>query len=149
MEIRCRINGENITLCAEPQERLRDVLYRTGFRSARDCEDAEGFATSIVLKKTPEFFEIILEKEANFMIKVGDYWFYKAPGVERIDLMGMFFDRPLEGETELPVYIFAPPASGENDSSQGEDWAENYYYTMKKAPEFRVRYEPVCEVAER
>ena len=142
------------------KEMIRDPYFQPKFEEQEEsslpmtlrwggAEDAEGFATSIVLEKTPEFFEMILEKEVNFMIKVGDYWFYKAPGVARIDLMGMFFDRPLEGETELPVYIFAPPASGENDSSQGEDWAENYYYTMKKAPEFRVRYEPVCEVAER
>ncbi|MBR1741185.1 MAG: hypothetical protein IJ733_04820 [Lachnospiraceae bacterium] len=44
--------------------------------------------------------------------------------------------------------VFAPPASGENDPAQGRDWAENYYYTMKKAPEFRIRYEAVDVVPE-
>ena len=44
MELKCKINGEEVTLRAEPTARLRDVLYRAGYRSVRDSDDAEGFA---------------------------------------------------------------------------------------------------------
>lgn len=46
MEVKCRLNGENITLHGEPTARLRDVLYHTGCYSVRDSDDAEGFAGS-------------------------------------------------------------------------------------------------------
>ena len=46
MELKCKINGEEVTLRAEPTARLRDVLYRAGYRSVRDSDDAEGFAGS-------------------------------------------------------------------------------------------------------
>lgn len=46
MEYKCRINGELRTLIGEPAERLRDVLYRSGYLSVRDSDDAEGFAGS-------------------------------------------------------------------------------------------------------
>ena len=67
MEIRCRINGENMTLCAEPQERLRDVLYRTGFRSVRDSDDAEGFAGSdtIVFNGKLKYSNLLLAYQAE------------------------------------------------------------------------------------
>ena len=67
MEIRCRINGENITLCAEPQERLRDVLYRTGFRSVRDSDDAEGFAGSdtIIFNGKLKYSNLLLAYQAE------------------------------------------------------------------------------------
>ena len=34
MELKCKINGEEVTLRAEPTARLRDVLYRAGYRSS-------------------------------------------------------------------------------------------------------------------
>ncbi len=43
----------------------------------------------------------------------------------------------------MKLRIFAPPATGENDPSQGEDWQENYYYTLKSLPDIRLRFEPV------
>lgn len=46
MEFKCRLNHELVTLCGEPTERLRDVLYRNGCYSVRDSDDAEGFAGS-------------------------------------------------------------------------------------------------------
>ena len=42
MEVKCRLNGENIILRGEPTDRLRDVLYHTGCYSVRDSDDAEG-----------------------------------------------------------------------------------------------------------
>ena len=46
MDIKCRINGKNVTLVALEDERLRDVLYRSGYNSVRDSDDREGFAGS-------------------------------------------------------------------------------------------------------
>ena len=60
-----------------------------------------------------------------------------------IDLMSAFYEKPLEGECDMTLKIFAPPASGENDPSQGADWAENYYYTIEKLPKVRLEFEPV------
>ena len=52
MELKCKINGEEVTLRAEPTARLRDVLYRAGYRSVRDSDDAEGFAGAIPSSST-------------------------------------------------------------------------------------------------
>lgn len=67
MEVKCRINGEEIILCAEPQERLRDVLYRTGYHSVRDSDDAEGFAGSdtIVFNGKLKYSNFILLYQAE------------------------------------------------------------------------------------
>ena len=46
MEISARINGKITTLTGNPDERLRDVLYRSGNTSVRDSDDGEGFAGS-------------------------------------------------------------------------------------------------------
>jgi hypothetical protein len=69
-------------------------------------------------------------------------WFYKKTGVRTIDLMPAFFEKPVEGACELIFRLFAPPAGGVNDPSQGEDWAFNYYTQINKLPQFRIRYEP-------
>ncbi len=110
------------------------------------AEDAEGVAIALTLEKTPEFCEITFEEELNLMIEINGRWFYKAPGTKTIDLMPAFFENPVEDGTELTLKIFAPPASGENDPSQGEDWAINYYCTMEKMPQLRIRYESVQDV---
>ncbi|MDF2473870.1 MAG: hypothetical protein K0R21_1652, partial [Anaerocolumna sp.] len=52
-------------------------------------------------------------------------------------------EKPLTGACDLTLKLFAPPASGENDPSQGEDWATNYYTALSKLPEFRLRFEPI------
>jgi hypothetical protein len=57
--------------------------------------------------------------------------------------MPAFFEKPLTGACDLTLKLFAPPASGENDPSQGEDWATNYYTALPKLPEFRLRFEPI------
>ena len=46
MEISARINGKITTLTGNPDERLRDVLYRSGNTAVRDSDDGEGFAGS-------------------------------------------------------------------------------------------------------
>ena len=77
------------------------------------------------------------------MIEIGGEWFYKAPGVKCIDLGSAFFEKPIEGETDMTLRFFAPPASGENDPGQGFDWQQNYYFSMQKLPEIRIVYEPI------
>jgi len=68
MELKCKINGEEVTLRAEPTARLRDVLYRAGYRSVRDSDDAEGFAGSDTIVFNGKL------KYANFIL------FYQAEG---------------------------------------------------------------------
>ena len=70
MELKCRLNGEEVTLRAEPTARLRDVLYRAGYRSVRDSDDREGFAGSDTIVFNGKL------KYANFIL------FYQAEGAE-------------------------------------------------------------------
>ena len=37
---KCTINGESVLLSGAETDRLRDALYRAGFRSVRDSDDA-------------------------------------------------------------------------------------------------------------
>ncbi len=55
------------------------------------------------------------------MLELNGFWFYKAPGVKCVDMMSAFFKNRLDGAKDMDLKIFAPPASGENDPSQGED----------------------------
>lgn len=112
------------------------------------AEDAEGISMDVLLEKTPEFFEIEFEEPLNLMIEMNGKWFYKAPETNRIDVMAAFFENPVKEKTMLKLRIFAPPAGGENDSSQGEDWWNNYYCCMNKLPKLRIRYEAVEQVQE-
>ena len=46
---------------------------------------------------------------------------------------------------DMELKIFAPPAGGENDPSQGEDWQINYYTELKALPTIRIRYAPIVK----
>ena len=76
------------------------------------------------------------------MMEINGKWFYKSPKAKTIDLMSAFYEKPLDKECDLTLRIFAPPASGENDPSQGEDWDINYYSEITKMPSVRIRFEP-------
>ncbi len=67
MEYKCRINGEEVRLVGEATERLRDVLYRTGYLSVRDSDDGEGFAGSdtIVFNGELKYSNLILLYQAE------------------------------------------------------------------------------------
>ena len=67
MDYKCKINGELRTLTGEPEERLRDVLYRSGYLSVRDSDDAEGFAGSdtIVFNGKLRYSNLILLYQAE------------------------------------------------------------------------------------
>jgi uncharacterized protein YneR len=109
-------------------------------------EDSTGLSIPLHFEKDPVFAEVNFDEELqdlNLMMEINDHWFYKAPGVKMIDLMPAFFEKKLNGPCELSLNLFAPPATGENDPSQGDDWAENYYTVIKKLPDIRLRFEPI------
>lgn len=115
-----------------------------------NSEDAEGVSMELEFKKDPVFAEVYFDEElidANLVMELNGKWFYKAPGVKCVDLIPAFFENHLKikkGETKkLSLKLFAPPASGENDPTQGDDWQENYYYTLTKSPNVRLRFEPI------
>lgn len=105
-------------------------------------EDAEGIAVPLHFGKNPHFCELIFEDESNLMIELNGRWFYKSPKAKTIDLMPAFYEKHIEGECDMTLKIFAPPATGENDIST-EDGMFNYYYTLEKLPTIRIRTEPI------
>lgn len=112
------------------------------------AEDAEGISMNLEFVKDPVFAEAYFEgslKEANLMMELGGQWFYKAPGVGCIDFMPLFYEKKFGENFTLKLNIFAPPASGKNDESQGDGWDENYYYEIKELPKIRLRFSPICE----
>lgn len=67
MEIKCRVNGELVTLTGNETDRLRDVLYRSGYYSVRDSDDREGFAGSdtIIFNDVLRYSNFILLYQAE------------------------------------------------------------------------------------
>ncbi len=106
-------------------------------------EDADGLAIPIEFKGDPVFCEMTVQQEIGLMVELNGRWFYKAPGVKTIDLMSAFFGKPLTGPCTLTMKLFAPPADGLNVDDGSEDWAVNSRAVLEKAPEMRIRYEPV------
>ena len=90
----------------------------------------------------PHFCELNFNDEGNYMLEINGRWFHKAPHVKFVDLMPAFFEKPLEGECDLTLRLFAPPASGCNDLSL-PDGLQNAYTVVSAMPELRVRYAPV------
>lgn len=105
-------------------------------------EDSDGIEIPLHFDCNPVFCEITFEEELNLMMEINGKWFYKSPKAKTIDLMSAFYEKPLDGECDLTLRIFAPPATGENDPSQGEDWDINYYSEITKMPNIRIRFEP-------
>ena len=111
-------------------------------------EDADGVALPIHFDSNPVFCEVYFDEDnidMNLMMELNGHWFYKAPGVKCIDMMSAFFKKPLDGEADMTLKIFAPPASGENDATQGDDWMTNYYTELKSLPKVRVRFAPIVK----
>lgn len=110
-------------------------------------EDAEGISMELDFESAPIFAELNFPEElvdANLMMEIGGTWFYKASGVKYIDMMSAFYNSDFAGG-KLRLNIFAPPASGKNDETQGEDWDINYYYDIKALPDVRLRFKPIVE----
>lgn len=109
------------------------------------AEDSDGVGVETPVEDEPVFFEAYFEDEledANLLMEINDRWFYKAKGVKFVDFMPAFFGKTVKGKN-LTLKIFAPPATGENDATQGDDWRENYYYTLTKLPKIRLEYKSV------
>ena len=103
------------------------------------AEDADGIAVLLHFEGDPVFCELSFKSEDNLMLELNGTWFYKAPKTKFVDLMPAFFENRLDGETDLTLKIFAPPASGENDVSGSVD----NYSVISELPDIRIRYEPV------
>ncbi len=106
------------------------------------AEDADGICIPIHFDDNPVFCEATFDEPLNLMMEINGKWFYKSPEAKTIDFMSAFYEKPLNGAADMTLKIFAPPASGENDPSQGEDWQLNYYTEMTKLPDIRIRYTP-------
>jgi len=109
-------------------------------------ENSTGISIPLHFEGNPIFAEVNFDDEIidlNLMMEINGHWFYKAPGIKTIDLISAFFEKQLSSPCDLTLKLFAPPSSGENDSSQGSDWQQNYYTVIKKMPEFRLRFEPI------
>lgn len=104
-------------------------------------EDADGVSMNIEFEKTPEFCEITLDKDVAVMMEFHGKWFYKAVGVETIDLMPAFFEKPIEGSKTITLNLFATPGDGENHDDGHEDYLINCYSTLNNEPKLRIRYE--------
>ena len=104
-------------------------------------EDADGLSIPIAFEGNPEFCEMTVEQPIGLMVELNGRWFYKAPATKTIDMMSAFFDRPLDGPAVLPLRVFAPPADGVNVDDGRDDWAINYFATLEKAPDMRIRYQ--------
>ena len=105
-------------------------------------EDSDGIEIPLHFDCNPTFCEITFEEELNLMMEINGKWFYKSPKAKTIDFMSAFYEKPLKGACDLTLKIFAPPASGENDPSQGADWDINFYSEITKMPNIRIRFEP-------
>lgn len=139
------------------KEIIHDEYFYPSFKEAGEVsfpvtlrwgsfEDSTGLSIPLHFDKNPVFAEVNFDdeiKDLNLMMELNGSWFYKAPGVKTIDLMPAFFEKPLDGSCDLTLKLFAPPATGENDPSQGDDWTENYYTVIKKLPAVRLRFEPI------
>ena len=108
---------------------------------ATNLNGADGIEIMLSFEKTPQFCEVVLQKDLCLMMEFDGRWFYKKCGVERIDLMPLFFDSPLSGKSDIPLRIFATPPDGVNEKNGRDDWRTDQYYTMESAPQFRICYE--------
>lgn len=120
-------------------------------------EDASGIAVMVHLEQRPVFCEAVFDEEPALMIQFAKKWFYKAPGVARVDLMSAFFDAKSDGQKDMfaafdaskgidiPLNIFATPADGTNECGN-DDECLNYYVRMNNEPKLRIRYSPCLSV---
>ncbi|MCI5830391.1 MAG: hypothetical protein SPJ89_09645 [Treponema sp.] len=125
-----------------------ELPYKLRWGSA---EDSEGLSMNLHFEKQPVFAEVYFDDdllEKNLMLELGGYWFYKAPGVKCVDMMTLFYDKPLTSSCDMKLNIFAPPASGLNESPSGNydndpngSWMLDTYTEIKTLPRVRLCFE--------
>jgi hypothetical protein len=150
----CPSNGIKQPLFDAYKEIIHDDYFQPAMETGEEAElpvtlrwggfeDADGLAVPVRLDGAPVFCEVSFdEDDLNAVFEFNGKWFFKKPGVKTIDLMPTFYEKPVKGPKELIFRLFAPPADGVNDPSQGEDWTINYYRQINRLPKFRIRYEP-------
>ncbi len=106
------------------------------------AEDAEGLAVTLHFEGNPHFCELHFSDDGNYMIELNGRWFYKAPQTRLVDMMPAFFENPVKKPCDLQLRLFAPPASGRNETGPDGDLL-NCYAVIKKLPEIRIEYAPV------
>lgn len=149
----CRENGIAQPLLEAYKKVIRDPWFQPSMKAGEEAvlpvrlrwggfEDSDGLSMPLDFEGNPVFCEVLFEEEnLNAVMEINGKWFYKKPGVKAVDLMPAFFEEPLKSGDRLEFRLFAPPAEGVNDPSQGPDWAENYYRVLGSLPKFRIRYE--------
>lgn len=156
-------NNREVGIKQPLMDTYRELIHEDFFSPSLECgaeasfpkrmrwgsfEDSDGVAVELNIESNPVFFETYFDDElidANLMMEINGEWFYKAPGVKCVDMASAFFSKKVNEPTTMTLKIFAPPATGENDSSQGEDWQMNYYYELPKLPKIRIKYAPIVK----
>lgn len=150
-------NGIEWPLMKTYKEIISDPFFMPGMNISEEAtlpiklrwgssEDSEGISIELDIEKNPVFAEAHFPdelKDSNLMMEINGKWFYKAPGTTYVDFMPAFYENNITEACKMNLNIFAPPATGENDPTQGDDWQMNYYYTLTKLPDIRLRFEPV------
>jgi len=99
----------------------------------RSSEDSDGLGWKVSLRSKPLFLELLFDKKDNLMVRVGKRWFYKRPGVERVDATT---EAASWGRSKpLPIMVFAPPASGMNPGN-----SSHVATRLSKPPKMRLLY---------
>jgi len=111
-----------------------------------NSEDSDGLSIELDIENNPLFAEAYFENsllDMNLVLELNGKWFYKAPGVKFVDFMPAFYGENINEPCKMNLNIFAPPATGENDPSQGTDWDTNYYTQITELPNIRLRFDPI------
>lgn len=97
----------------------------------RSSDDCDGLGWKLSLKRRPVFLEFLCGKKDNLLIKVGNEWFYKKPGIEYVD--ATLGAERWDTRTSLPILFLSPPADGENPGFQSA-----YHSRLSALPRLRL-----------
>jgi hypothetical protein len=117
-----------------PTESWIPVSAGTRSLAWRSAHDADGLGWKVRVPKAVAFFELKWPKESNLLIRVGETWFYKRPGVEWIDAT----EAARTAGPTVRVAVFAPPAEGTNPR-RGRGFAPTTPTKLDARPAVRIR----------
>ncbi|HEY3593453.1 MAG TPA: hypothetical protein VGL13_06250, partial [Polyangiaceae bacterium] len=117
-----------------PSEAWSPVGPSTRTLAWRSSQDAEGLGWKLRVPKGLTFFELRWPKDANLLVRVGETWFYKGPGVEWIDATSA----AREAGPTVRVAVFAPPKDGTNPR-HGRGFAAVTTSKLDARPAVRIR----------